>query len=422
MSKGWGMNISNFPQVHEHILEIMELIKHEASGYLAYPYLTVTYGQHYGGAIFCWDNHHMTLRFAASGEPEQMRYFVDNLLNFQTTSGYVPCIITAADGSNGTPNNFHAQPFLAQNAAIYSSLTGDTAWVKTVLPKLKKYISYWLEKHAAPFGLFRWYYPYMSGFDNEIISTILPPDTVIPPDINAWLYLELKSMAYLANFVQDEAEVDFVDKAEKLKNAINEHLWNEEYGTYAAYDLCAGKTRISWNDNTLSGDVGTFAYLSCPSLIPLFARVAGPKQAERMIRSYVLDPQHFRSPYGIRSLSQSSEYYNNARWGNPPRYGDPRRLTNSNWQGPVWIPLNWFVFHALIHYGFPAEAEELANDTFKVISMSIEKFGYMRENFHGDTGEPLYADKFASWNILADLMPDYLPGGDKKLPIFAFEE
>jgi putative isomerase len=155
-----------------------------------------------------------------------------------------------------------------------------------------------------------------------------------------------------------------------------------------------------------------------PALIPLYARIAAPEQAERMIRSYALSPEHFRSPFGIRSLSYSSEYYNQARWGNPPRFGDHRRLTNSNWQGPVWIPLNWFVFHALLHYGFAKEAEALADDTFRLIARNVEALGYMRENFHAETGEGLYADHFGSWNILADLMRDYLPGGTPPLNLF----
>lgn len=48
----------------------------------------------------------------------------------------------------------------------------------------------------------------------------------------------------------------------------------------------------------------------------------------------------------------------------------------------------------------------------------ILSIGFMRENFDRETGEPLYVDNFASWKILADLMPDYLPGG--KPPPFVF--
>ncbi len=95
------MDSKAFLAAHNHIMQIMPLIKHEAEGHFRHPYLSVTYGQHYGGYIFSWDNHHMTLRFAAAGEPEQMRYFVDNMLSFQTSTGYIPCVISAADGGCG---------------------------------------------------------------------------------------------------------------------------------------------------------------------------------------------------------------------------------------------------------------------------------------------------------------------------------
>ena len=408
-----------FSRVHEYIVQIMPQLKHPAEGLLVHPYLSVSSGQHYASCIYSWDNHHMALRFAAEGQLEQMCFFLENMLRFQSAQGYVPSIVSVANGGLYVPPGFHAQPFLAQNAAIYVRHTRNLDWAGKIYKQLQLYLEYWLTQYSAPFGLYRWRENYMSGIDNEIVGTIFLPDTIISPDLNAWLYLELRSMAYLAESLQDTAAaVNYKTQAEQLKAAINTYLWDEEYGTYAALDLTIGKTRIGWCDGTLSGDVGKFAFLSCPALIPLFARIAEPECARQMITNYVLNPEHFRSPYGIRSLSRSSEYYNNARWGNPPRFGNHHILSNSNWQGPVWIPLNWFVFHALLHYGFSEEAEKLADDTYKVIAMSLDQLGYMRENFHGETGEPLYADYFASWNILADLMPDYLSDGKSRLGLF----
>jgi putative isomerase len=420
------MNTANFQKTRDHIRTIMPLITHAADGHFRHPYLSVTYGHTYGGYIYCWDNHHMSLRFAAAGEPEHMRYFADTLLSFQTSTGYTPCIVSAANGRSGLLGPFHAQPFLAQNVAIYTAVTRDMEWAASAFPKLKRYMSFWRDEHAGPLGLYRWRHPYMSGFDNEITGTLFQPDTILSPDLNAWLYLELRSMAHLAGLLQEvSAQEAYLSQAEALKQAINDHLWDERLGTYAAYDLCLGKCRVSLNEGGPAGDdsalpdaIGRYAFLSCPALIPLFAGLASQERAERMITRFILNPDHFRSPYGIRSLSKSSEYYNNAKWGNPPRFGDHRRLTNSNWQGPVWIPLNWFVFHSLLRHGFTAEAERLADDTFRVIAMNLDKFGFMRENFDGETGDGLYADKFASWNILADLMPDYLPGGKPSLPLF----
>jgi hypothetical protein len=110
------MDTQAFSVAHAHTTRIMPLLKHAAAGHLRQPYLSVGYGEHYAGHIFSWDNHHMALRFAAAGEPEQMRYFVDNLLSFQAASGYVPALCSATDGAVGMISDFHAQPFLAQNA------------------------------------------------------------------------------------------------------------------------------------------------------------------------------------------------------------------------------------------------------------------------------------------------------------------
>ena len=84
-------------------------------------------------------------------------------------------------------------------------------------------------------------------------------------------------------------------------------------------------------------------------------------QAAAVVERYLLNEDHFRSEFGVRTLSRSSDYYNNARRGNPPRDGNYEQLTGSNWQGPVWVLSNYQVFHALIHYGYLQEAEELAD-------------------------------------------------------------
>ena len=200
---------------------------------------------------------------------------------------------------------------------------------------------------------------------------------------------------------------------------MNKYLWDEEAEIYAPWNLLEGKRQLRWGGGN---ETGQYAYISCPSLLPLFAGIAEPERAERMIRKYVLAPEHFRSRFGIRSLSKSSEYYNNARWGNPPRFSDPDRLTNSNWQGPVWIPLNWFVFHGLLRYGFRSEAVELADNTVELIWKSIQDLGFMRENYHAETGEGLYADQFASWNILSDTFHWYLNEPERALPLFPWDK
>ncbi len=411
----------NFACLHEHISDIMSKLKHPATGKFTVPYLSVGWGQFYASSIFSWDNHHMTLRYAADGETEQMRYFLETMLAFQCSDGYVPNCSSAVNGAVRSDREFHAQPFLAQNGAIYAAASGDVDFIRTVYPKLEKYLDYWLTHYQAPFGLYRWGETWMSGFDNEICGTIFPSESIIAPDLNAWLHMECRAMSCLAEKIGADG-AKWQNKATDIADAVNKVLWDEEMEIYSAFNLHTGKLQTSYGDAYLTSDIGRYAFVSCSSIPVLFAGIAPAERAKSMIEKYILAPEHFRSPYGIRSLSASSEYYNNARWGNPPRFGDFRRLTNSNWQGPVWVPVNWFAFHALLRYGFAKEAESVMNDLFVTLANCIKEYGFMRENFSGDTGEALYADYFGSWNILADLMPDYLHEKTTALSILPWEK
>ena len=414
------MENSHYRKVNQFIEDLMVKIYRPAEGLFRYPSLTTTSGKFYSAGMFTWDTHHMTLRFAMAGKPEMMNYFLLTMFQFQRTNGFVPCICGSKDGGCNL-TGFHAQPFLAQNAAIYLNLTDDAETAGNIYGPLEKYLRYWLTASAAPLGLFRWGETWMSGFDNEITGTIFPTGSILPLDLPSLLYLECRAMDYLAGKLGRDGS-EYRTTAERIRKAVSENLWDEKMEIYAPWNLLSGKRQISWGDGSLDSEVGKYAFVSCPSLLPLFAGIAEPERAERMIRKYVLSPEHFRSRFGIRSLSRSSEYYNNARWGNPPRFGDWTRLTNSNWQGPVWIPLNWFVFHGLLRYGFRQEAEALADDTVELIYKSIEELGFMRENYHAETGEGLYADQFASWNILTDTMHHYLDQSGKEISLFPWEK
>jgi putative isomerase len=245
----------------------------------------------------------------------------------------------------------------------------------------------------------------MSGFDNDIVTNIFPHQTIISADLSSWMVLEYRSAYHIAKILGlEKLQALYKEKALKLSQLINDKLWNEEMDSYSAYNLVSQKQMLSYKDPYLDSSIGLYAFQSCSNIIPLYARIADNDKASRMIEKYIINENHFASPFGIRSLSKASEYYNNAKWGNPPRFGDPNRLTNSNWQGPVWIPLNYFMYHAISYYGFEDEAKALADKTMKVLAKSIDSIGSFAENYNADSGDPLYATKFASWNILADTM------------------
>ena len=106
---------------------------------------------------------------------------------------------------------------------------------------------------------------------------------------------------------------------------------------------------ISYLDRkTESGDKTTLRLLAVPS-------------RERLLRvlRYVLDEREFLSPYGIRAVSRVYEKnpYSVSFDGRDYRIDyEPGESTNnlfggnSNWRGPVWMPLNYLLIEALERY------------------------------------------------------------------------
>ncbi|MCE7917549.1 MAG: glucosidase, partial [Nitrosomonas sp. PRO5] len=77
----------------------------------------------------------------------------------------------------------------------------------------------------------------------------------------------------------------------------------------------------------------------------------------RRILSKMLDEQEFLSPYGIRSLSRYHlEHPYQFHWNGQTFTADyqPGESTsnmfggNSNWRGPIWVPINILIIHALL--------------------------------------------------------------------------
>jgi glycogen debranching enzyme len=113
-----------------------------------------------------------------------------------------------------------------------------------------------------------------------------------------------------------------------------------------------------------------------------------------MIDRYVLEARKLWAPHGIRSLAADEPLYNNENVIKP----------YSNWQGPIWPHANWMVIHALLYYGFPDAAIEVAERVTRLCLDDLEVNGMMHENYHAESGAPLAAPNFISWNLLVAQM------------------
>ncbi|HEX7002625.1 MAG TPA: trehalase family glycosidase [Trueperaceae bacterium] len=125
--------------------------------------------------------------------------------------------------------------------------------------------------------------------------------------------------------------------------AFDERFWNEEAGLYFDYDLRAGKQ---------------IEESTCATFMPLYAGIAGERQAERLVRQHLLDPGQYApgdgSRYLLPSVSKSSPYF------------EPRRY----WRGPIWLNVNWLVARGLERYGHHEQARLLREHSIELVSRS----------------------------------------------------
>lgn len=411
---------TNRTTISRHIESILPLLKKEPEGNITKPYLSVVWSDHpYSRALFGWDAHFIALGLAERGEPEHLRNHVDNFLDAQDQqTGFVPFYrLLSGDAPAETLDMYY--PLLAQAALVYTKLTNDKKWAATIIGRLISYLAYYERNQRDISGLFFNRYSW-SGVDNDAALAFFPTGSVCTPFLNSLLYLEYTSVAGLAAYIGEvDIAAEYEETAQTIARLIDTLLWSEQDGCYAPYNRQTGDRTIRIKDDLLNPKgKALYSFLSFTNLLPLYAGVCMPNRANEMIDRFIASDAHFFSDWGVRSLSRSSEYYNNAIWGFPPRFEQPERYTSSNWQGPVWFLGSYFIFRGLLNYGRDELAELIMDNLFRALANDIERNGMMHENYNAETGTPLYGEYFASWNTLADLLPVELDTGKSVADIY----
>jgi len=123
------------------------------------------------------------------------------------------------------------------------------------------------------------------------------------------------------------------------------------------------KKRMEWLLENRSDLARSISYMEVPAHEGGGHRLLAIPSKERLVRAlrYVLDEAEFLSPYGIRSLSlvHKGEPYVFRVAGEEYRvdYAPGDATTgmfggNSNWRGPIWLPVNYLLIEALERYDF----------------------------------------------------------------------
>lgn len=391
----------------------------EPGGALRFPFLTPGSGQ-YADVLWDWDSwlSDVALRQiladqADGGEKERARPYeqgcVLNSLSFGGMDGWIPIWVSrGADVATLKPRDIHGQnmhkPTLAQHAAFLTREDGgDAEWLREGFYPLQAFLSNYRNHHRHACGLYYWQNDLAIGVDNDPCTFFRPPRSSGSIFLNSMMFRELKAAAYLAgrlglDGIAGELEAD----ARALAEAVFRHCWDERDGFFYSVDLnLMPVDHTAWLHRGQPRDwecliqrIGVWS-----GFLPLWAGIAAPEQAARVVAQHYADSRTFSAPYGVRTLSKMEKMYSLKASGNP-----------SNWLGPVWGVVNYLIFRGLVRYGFRDEARDLAEKTIKLFGRDLERFGALHEYYQPENGEPILNRGFQNWNYLAMNMIAWLEG------------
>jgi glycogen debranching enzyme len=125
-----------------------------------------------------------------------------------------------------------------------------------------------------------------------------------------------------------------------VRGVFNTHFWDEDSGLFFDYDVRAG------------GQVRVNTQIT---FMPLYAGLASQAQADRLVKTHLLNPQEYapgqRARFWVTSSSQAEPGWEARRY----------------WRGPVWIITNWLIAKGLERYGYSQIADAIRHDSVQLL-------------------------------------------------------
>ncbi len=191
--------------------------------------------------------------------------------------------------------------------------------------------------------------------------------------LNSLYTLDAECLAKIAAILgKDEDSRKFAAENEHMKQLVRDKLWNEKDGIY--------ENRF-W-DGRFSGR------LSPTNFYPLFAGIANPQQAERMIKEHLLNPQEFWGKYVAPTIARN----------------DPAFPDQFYWRGDIWGPTNYMLYEGINRYRFDQVALEYAQKSYDLFMDDWRVNQHDNEQYYtwGGTGG---GDTHYTWGALLCLVP-----------------
>lgn len=377
----------------------------EPEGLLTHPFLVP--GSVYHNSLWDWDSWLTGIALTQIAEDDTTRWqsgCVLNFLNRVDEIGRVPVVIFPdTDTNRQWPGitNVH-KPCLAQHAAfIIRENNGDAAWIREQFTALTKFIDYYRNYCRHENGLYFWQDDRAIGVDNDPCTFFRPARSSGSIFLNCLMVKELEAVCYIGNCLKQDTAV-YAAEREHLIDAVQRLCWDEKDGFYYSVDLnllpvnaeSAMHRGAPRNWDCLIQRIGCWS-----GFLAMWAGIATPAQAHRMVTENLTDPNSFWASYGVRTLSKYEKMYQVVASGNP-----------SCWLGPVWGISNYMTFRGLLRYGYTEEAKQLADRTIAMFYRDLERSGTLHEYYDPETGDPIINPGFQNWNLLAINMQAQLDG------------
>ena len=385
-----------------------------AEGILVHPSIACSLpGKRYSTNLWDWDTYWTTrglFRFAAISKDSDFRKKVGdhaigsftNFFDHQSDEGRISIML---DVKNADPlgclkpdrpkSQNQAKPVFGQLALLITDELGSVDWLAPQFDKLLRFYASWVSGNQSPIGLLVWGNDVAIGNDNDPTTFGRPFFSSANLLLNCLFYEDLKAAAELAGKLKRPDDQQRLSaQAAALGEQIQKFCWDPRDQFYYTVDVqCVDRRRelithvkpgmdMSWHCLPLR--VQTFT-----GFLPLWCGLATPEQAKLLVQTNYLADDRFRGNFGVRSLSSKESMYCMNFSSDP-----------SNWLGPVWIIVNYFVWKGLKDFGFQDEASELADKTLRLLSTDLAKNGSLNEYYHPDTGLALSHKGFMDWNLL----------------------
>ncbi|MEA1065199.1 alpha,alpha-trehalase TreA [Erwinia sp. HR93] len=358
--------------------------------------------------VYYWDSYFTMLGLAQSGRWESVRHMVDNFAWEIDRWGHIP------NGNRSYYLSRSQPPFFALMVDLLASHEGEKTLVR-YLPQLQKEHAWWMDGaeevdngHARlrvvklrDGSLLNRYWddralprpeswaediqtahdnPKRSAadiyrdlragaasgwdfssrwLDNPAKLSTIHTTKIVPVDLNALLWQLEKTLARAAEAAGDNALSErYKTLAQARQRAIETHLWNDDAGWYADYDLRREKTR---------------SQLTAATLFPLYVGLAPDARADKTARAV---RNGLLKPGGLVTTTEN---------------------TGQQWDAPNgWAPLQWVAIEGLNRYHHEALAQDIAwrflntvQNTFNRERKLVEKYNVTAPGLGGGGEYPL---------------------------------